>query len=92
MADEPTKVQSKTEKTAPAPAGRRDPLATLRDEVDRLFDDFAWRWPAGPFFGHGGGALTPPQRLPTAWPTSPPAVDIVDLDQDIQVRAELPGM
>jgi HSP20 family protein len=92
MADKPTKVPAKKEEAAPAPAERWDPLSSLRDEVDHLFDDFSWRWPAGPFARRGRDWLAPLRGFPTGWPAGAPAVDIVDLDKEIQVRAELPGM
>lgn len=88
MADEPTKLSPKKEAKTPARMERRDPLASLRDEVDRLFDDFSWRWPLGPFTRRHSGMLAGLRD----WPTSAPAIDIVDLDKEIQVRAELPGM
>ena len=68
---------------------RWEPLHGLREEVDRLFDDFASsRWPwrvarepmslfadfQAPFAGTG------------------PAVDVVDKGKTIEFRAELPGM
>jgi HSP20 family protein len=56
------------------------PLGTLRSEIDRLFDTFV-REPVSSFewpFGGGRG-----------WS---PAVDIAETDEEVLVRAELPGM
>jgi HSP20 family protein len=56
------------------------PLATLREEMDRLFDAFV-REPLGtidwPFGGHG------------RWS---PTVDIAESDEEVTVRAEIPGI
>lgn len=54
-----------------------DDLASLRESMDKLFEDFFTRRP-GP-------------RLPTVavWQ---PAVEVFDADHDIVVRAELPGI
>jgi len=43
MAEAVTKLPVKTEGQEPAPsAGEWRPLANLRREIDRLFDDFGW--------------------------------------------------
>lgn len=61
------------------PAGESTPLAALRHEVDRLFDQFlreplgGLEWP----FGFG--------------PWSPP-VDLAEDDREVLVRAEIPGV
>lgn len=56
------------------------PLATLRSEMDRLFDTF-FREPFGaidwPFTGHG------------KWS---PAIDVAENEQEVIVRAEMPGI
>jgi len=54
--------------------------------MQRLFDDFAGRRPMGTFTGRGW-----PSPL-VGWTTAAPAVNIPDLEQEIRVRAELPGM
>lgn len=59
--------------------GEASPLAALRNEVDRLFDQFlrepfaGWEWP----FGLG--------------PWSPP-VDLAEDEREVLVRAEIPGV
>ena len=40
MDTNPSKVPVKKEERAAAPAERWDPLASLREEVDHLFEDF----------------------------------------------------
>src|SRR5574340_1253922 len=61
----------------PMPAS---PLATLRQEMDRLFESFV-REPFGaidwPFSGRAGWS---------------PAVDVAENDQEVTVRAEVPGI
>jgi len=61
-------------------AGETPSLATLRSEMDRLFDTFI-REPFGslewPFIGQGKWA---------------PAVDVSENDQEVIVHAELPGI
>lgn len=71
---------------------RWDPFTSLREEVDYLFEDFGWHWPAGPFASRRRGLLAPLRGFPASWSVSAPAVDIVDLEKEIQVRVELPGM
>jgi HSP20 family protein len=92
MDTSPSKVPVKKEEGAAAPTERWDPLASLREEVDHLFEDFAWQWPVGPFSSRRRGLLAPLRGLSTGLGISAPAVDIVDLEKEIQVRAELPGM
>jgi HSP20 family protein len=86
MVEKAKDVAVKKEEAAPAPAERWDPFAPLREEMQRLFDDFAGRWPMGAFTGRGW-----PSPL-AGWASAAPAIDIVDLEKEVQVRAELPGM
>ena len=83
-------VNKGTKEAAPPPAARVSPLETLRNEIDRLFDDFP------------SGFLRSPFRRP-AFDVEPfwrrewavgaiPAVDIVEKDKAYEVTAELPGM
>ena len=69
--------RSKTRERGPA---ETSPLANLRGEIDRLFDSFV-REPLGgldwPFGSERGWA---------------PAVDIAEDEQEVTVRAEIPGM
>ena len=70
-------------------------VVALRRQMDRLFDDFAGRWPWAPARRHRrtmtepfGGMLEPFR----GWGSTTAAVDVVDKGSEIQVRAELPGM
>lgn len=66
----------------------RDPFMRLREQVDRMFDDFRrGTWPT-PFdrtafepFWRAGGELA-----------ATPAVDLAEKDDSYEVTAELPGM
>ena len=84
-----TKIDVKQEKAAPVPTRDESWMRfdSLRDEIDRLFDDFGagfWRHPLpqrlqGLFPSTGGGLVTP-------------AIELVERDGDYHITAELPGM
>ena len=87
---------SKTASNAPAtaanapmaePEAGRHPLLTLRQEMDRLFDDFL-----GGFSLTRGLDTDPWRRLRGALGTTYPTVDATETDKDYQIAAELPGM
>jgi HSP20 family protein len=75
-----TKLPVNTEKQLPATGWA--PFESLRQEIDRLFDDF------NPF-----GLRRPIANAlkSTAWPVAP-AVDLVEKDGQYEISAELPGM
>jgi HSP20 family protein len=87
---EPSKVPVKTEKSpAPSPQVWR-PFEGLRNEIDRLFDEFDggfWRSPfRSSFFD-----VTPLRRgEPTS--VTMPVVDVSETDKAYEITAELPGM
>jgi HSP20 family protein len=69
--------------SAPAtePAGAWGPLASLRREMDRLFDEFGTsRWPVP-------GAMRLMAEMPPV-----PAMDLVGHDGGYEITAELPGI
>jgi HSP20 family protein len=93
----PPKAEQKAAPPPPPAPGRLEglwqPLAALRDEMDRVFDNF-WR-------GFGFGAPRPrragmePQplwRFETAFGTAIPAIDVVEGEKEYRVTAELPGI
>jgi HSP20 family protein len=84
MAESATKLPVKTERESNQPVRSEwRPFTTLRQEIDRLFNDFdPWRLP-----------------LPRAFFASEPvpfaagvAVDIVEKDKAFEITAELPGL
>jgi HSP20 family protein len=84
MINSPTKLQVKTESTTPVATGQSWRLLNnLRQDIDRLFDDFhplSWRSLRGDTTSAG-------TRRQLA-----PAVDVVDRDKAYEITAELPGM
>ena len=94
MAESVTKVPVKQEKIE-KPSSKLQayqPFESLRDEIDRLFDDFGrgpWQpfrrslFPAAPLF-----------RSQLKLPAMPamPAVDVVESEKTYEITAELPGM
>ena len=89
MAETVTKLPVKQEKTERSSIGAWQPFESLRQEVNRLFDDFGW------------GSWQPfPRSLFAAEPlfrrglmrATMPAVDLVESDKAYEVTAELPGM
>ena len=90
MAENVTKLPVKQEKAEPSSMLQAwRPFENLRDEIDRLFDDFGrglWQpfrrslLTAEPLFG---------RQL--KWPNMP-AVDVVESEKAYEITAELPGM
>jgi HSP20 family protein len=86
MAETATKLPVKTEKAA---ASWR-PLESLRQEIDRLFEDVdrgSWASP----FRRSLFDVEPFWRRELSWATTP-AVDITEGDKAYEITAELPGM
>jgi HSP20 family protein len=69
--------------------GVRNPLAGLRGEIDRLFDDFSANLPRLPF---GRRDLEPFRRFQTSLGVAAPAIDLVEKENEFELTAELPGM
>jgi HSP20 family protein len=91
MAETVTKLPIKQEKPSAASSAAQmwQPFEGLRQEVDRLFDDFGrgfWRP-----FGRSLFAAEPLFRREPALPTMP-AVDVVESEKAYEITAELPGM
>ena len=91
MAETVTKLPIKQEKqtaSSSVPQMWR-PFESLREEIDRLFDDFGrgfWRP-----FGRSLFAEEPLSRRELTLPSTP-AVDVVESDKAYEITAELPGM
>jgi HSP20 family protein len=91
MAETVTKLPIKQEKASAAPSAPQlwQPFEGLRQEIDRLFDDFGrgfWRP-----FGRSLLATEPLIRRELTLPTMP-AVDVTESEKAYEVTAELPGM
>jgi HSP20 family protein len=85
MAETATKLPVKTEKAAPW-----RPFASLRREIDRLFEDFDrdfWGVP----FRRSAFDIEPFWRRELTWAATP-AIDITESDKAYEITAELPGM
>jgi HSP20 family protein len=93
MAEAAGKIPVKTEEKAPERATAlqaRRPFASLRREVDRLFEDFDrdfWRFP----LRRSVFDIEPFAERELAW-VAAPAVDIAESEKAFEVTAELPGM
>lgn len=67
------------------------PLAGLRRDMDRLFDDFFSRVSAFPF-GRRAWEIEPFRPFGGVFRAAAPAVDFVERDKEYVVTAELPGL
>ena len=86
MAEAATKLPTKPQEKESEREWR--PLATLRREIDRLFDDFHM-WPRP--FGRTLFDVEPFWRGELSFGKAP-AVDIAEKDKEYEITAELPGM
>jgi HSP20 family protein len=87
MAEAATKLSLRNEENRTGRPAEWRPFESLRQEVDRLFEEFqlsSWRSP----FGRGLFDVQPFWR----GEVKAPAVDIVDTDKAYEIIAELPGM
>lgn len=92
MAEESAKVPVKSEERRGIFESPWDSLMSLRNEIDRMFDEI---WSGGmlsPFRRHRRGLTEPFRGTPLAWGTGMPAVDLINKEKEVEVRAELPGM
>jgi HSP20 family protein len=94
MAEAASKLPIKQEKTTPA--ARRTPslwhpFDTLREEMDRIFDEFTRGF--GPFpLSRRAFDVEPLVRRETSVGVSAPLVDVVEKEKEYQISAELPGL
>jgi HSP20 family protein len=75
---------------APARSGGVSALDSLRQQIDRVFDDFDHGFWSRPLGGALFGRLPSLMRDEAVLPN--PSVDIVEKDAAFEVTAELPGM
>jgi len=93
MANETENVPVKKE-TSPGRSFFESPstaLASLREEIDELFDDFSSGRALAPF-RRRRAIPRPVSAFPTAWSGRTPAIDVIEKDNAIEIRADLPGM
>jgi HSP20 family protein len=94
MAEASSKLPIKQEKTALT--ARRtpslwQPFDTLREEMDRIFDEFTRGF--GPLpLGRRVFDVEPLLRRETSFGVSAPVVDVVEKEKEFQISAELPGL
>jgi HSP20 family protein len=90
MAEAATKLPIKSEeKSAERQTSVREwrPLENLRRELDRLFEEFDWRFP----LRRSAFDLDPIWKRELSWGQAP-AVDVVEKDKAYELTAELPGL
>jgi len=90
MAEAVTKLPVKTEGEAPERGAEWRPLANLRREIDRLFDDFGWGMIRRPF-ARTLFDVEPFWRGEFSF-GKVPACDIVEKEKEYEITAELPGL
>jgi HSP20 family protein len=89
MAEPVTKLPIRTEGREPSP-GEWRPLANLRREIDRMFEDFGWGFGLRPF-GRTLFDVEPFWRGELTFGKAP-AVDIAEKEKEYEITAELPGL
>ncbi len=91
MPNKKNQIEVKRGSAEPVPmSGRAHPFATLRQEIDRLFEDFAWPGFRLPVLQRPA-AIEPVWNLGDVWSLSP-SVDLVEKKDGFCVTAELPGL
>lgn len=83
-------ASAKAKAAPPATARERQPFDRLRDEIDRVFEDFRRGTWSTPFFGRS--LDTEPFWRREFSLSGVPAVDIAEKDGAYEITAELPGM
>lgn len=87
-----TKDKNEGKKAKPAARGGEvmaQPLGSLRDQIDRLFEDFGRGFPG---FGRPFGAIEPFRGFEFQDSIKLPAVDVVEQDGRYVIKAEMPGI
>jgi HSP20 family protein len=90
MAENVSKLPVRQEKKEPSTGLLAWPFESLRQEIERVFDDFGmgfWR----PSPSRWSRWAEPLLRREMTWPKMP-AVDVVESEKAYEITAELPGM
>jgi len=87
----PATTTPETRPTAPEGQAGWHPLAPLRQEMDRLFDDFFAGFPLAPF-RRQRLETDPWRRFQGMFEATFPITDVVDGERDYRITTELPGM
>lgn len=92
MSSKPEKVPVRVSERQPTEAfeGMFHPLAQLRSDMERLFDDF-FSGVSFPFGGRGR-FMEPWRAFERSFGAAAPAMDLVETDKAFEVKAELPGL
>lgn len=85
----PQKSEIEVTKDAPAQPTHWDPFAAMRQQFDRMMQDFDW---PDFRFSQRSGAVDAPRGLFARAAMPMPAVDLVERDGAYELQAELPGM
>ncbi len=72
--------------------GSWEPFTNLREEIDSLFENIAPGWTHNPLRQGRQSVAEPSRGAVVGWGTAVPAVDVVDKQKEVLVRAELPGL
>jgi HSP20 family protein len=94
MAEAATKLPIKQETSTPAArrtASLWQPFETLREEMDRVFDEFTRGFGRFPL-SRRSVEIEPLSRYETSFGVSAPVVDVVEKEKEYQISAELPGL
>jgi HSP20 family protein len=90
MAEPASKLPTKSAERDIQPSGGWSPLASLRSEIDHLFEDFPFD-PWRSSVGRNVFDVEPSWRGELTFGNTP-AVDIAEGDKEYEITAELPGM
>ena len=91
----PAKAAKPAITAPPARTSAVGSLRPLRNEIDRLFEEFdkgLGRWPSPRRLFDLGAFFEPFRPLEPIWAGKQPTADVVESDQEFRVTAEMPGV
>jgi HSP20 family protein len=89
--NEKAETQQAAGESKPLPERPRHPLLSLRDEIDRLFEDFSLTAMRGPFRSRLFD-FEPLRRFESAFSGSVPTAEVAEKENEFVVTVELPGI